>query len=209
MRSLAVLVLCLMAWLSPGEAKAQALWVQPVPMFLLGPDLKESLTHFELRSLSAGANIPVLGKQLVLELQLAPGAAQGTCGKTWFWGGWVAAGVLFPLGRSSTDGFFIQPKVTASYFDQTREGDSCLDAQTVRWSSGEFGLGVDVGFQATLGPFYVAPVIGAYLAECVNCPPGTTPLAAYSPYVGGEAGERLSHLTFGFNLNLLRLGLTF
>jgi len=209
MRSLVMFVVMMGLWLFPDEAKAQAVWVQPAPMFLLGPSLKESLANFQLRSLSAGANIPVLGKELVVELQLAPGAAQGGCGKTWFWGGWAAVGVLFPLGHSATDGLFIQPKITGSYFDQSREADSCVDATNVRWASGEFGLGVDVGFQATLGPLYVAPVIGAYLAECINCPANSTPLASYSPYLAQAVGERFSHVSFGFNLNLLRIGMVF
>lgn len=208
MRSLAFVSLMILAALAPREASAQVLWVQPAPMLLSGPSLQESLTHLQLRALSVGTNVPVLNKELVLELQLAPGAKQGTCGTTWFWGGWASAGVLFPLGKSPTDGLFVQPKLTASYFDQAAEGDNCVDATQVRWSSAEFGLGVDVGFQVTLGPLYAAPLLGVYVGECVNCPPQTTPLTPYTPYLG-KAGDRLNHLTFGLNLNLLRVGLVF
>ncbi|HLL52090.1 MAG TPA: hypothetical protein VK447_01005 [Myxococcaceae bacterium] len=208
MRFLVVLTLMLAALL-PQKAQAQVVWVQPASMFLMGPSLQESLSNFQLRALSAGANIPVLGKEIVIELTLAPGATPTAC-PTWFWGGWLSAGVLFPLGKSATDGFFVQPKVTASYFDQRQAGGDCVDptATTTRWSSVEWGLGADVGFQATLGPFYVSPLIGATVGQCIDCPAQTTVLTPYTPYLG-KAGERISRLSFGLNLNLLRVGFVF
>src|SRR4051812_33292367 len=83
MRSLKVFLL-LLACLVTGRASAQAVWLQPSPMLMLGPSLKESLEHFTLRSVSVGANIPVMGKALVVEALFVPGEKSSQCGVTKF-----------------------------------------------------------------------------------------------------------------------------
>jgi hypothetical protein len=203
MRPLAVLLL-LAAGLAPAGARAETvIWTQPAPMLLLGPSLQESIQSLRLRSLPVGVNIVTHGKALVLEAIIAPGSRSAECGTTRYWGGWMAAGVLIPLGKSATDGFFIQPKVIATYFNQTNDGSECLDLGQAQWSTFEWDVGVDLGYQLTLGPLYVAPVIGVFAGQCFNCAEGALPTA---PAFLGDVESQLRRFNVGFNLNLLRVG---
>lgn len=202
MRAFAVPLL-IVAFLLPARAGAEiAVWAQPLPMFLLGPSLQESLQHPQLRSFSVGANIATAGKALVVETLIAPGSRTNECGTMKYWGGWASVGLLIPLGKSVMDGFFIQPKIIGTYFNQTNEG-GCVDVANLNWSTAEWDVGVDLGFQVTFGPIYVAPVLGVFAGQCFNCAQSGLPSA---PYFLDDAASGLQRFNFGFNLNLLRVG---
>jgi hypothetical protein len=97
--------------------------------------------------------------------------------------------VAFALtGRGGLDGLFVQPKIHAATYDVGSFGG--LSPAMIA------GGAVDLGYHLTIGPLYLAPVVGLGLSWITleNGSPGTSQPRGLQPY---------------FNATLLRMGLAF
>ncbi len=112
-----------------------------------------------------------------------------------FAGAWMSGGPVFHTGASPLGGFFVSPKVTCGAFFIGRS-QMMFDVL----------VGADVGYQLTVGRFFVAFVVGASVgvgvgdndvwAGPLNLIPVSFVPSAFSPAVG-------------LNLQLVRTGFTF
>jgi len=110
-------------------------------------------------------------------------------------------------GKGPLAGFFISPKVQLSGFQRTFLSQSSFDGLT-------FGaeLGLDLGYQWHLGPFYLALMLGASGGVAIHSPSGLYGLLVQW---NGSSDSITALLprpvtwVFGINANVLRAGFTF
>jgi hypothetical protein len=112
-----------------------------------------------------------------------------------FAGGWVGFGPIFRTGHRALHGFFVNPKLIVGFFAVGPERQ-IFDAM----------VGADVGYQLTLGHFYLAVVLGASL----GVGSGDNDLWA-GPLTAVPLSFPRSGLSVagGLNMQLLRVGLAF
>lgn len=121
---------------------------------------------------------------------------------TLYWSAQVSVGVVIPLGKASTplNGWFAQPKLTglmARPGGDSKENSSRVEAM----------LGVDVGWQKTIGHFYFAPLLGVSAGYAVNR--GTSVVSGTIDDFGRKDGKAHNGFVMAFNLNLIRMGVVF
>jgi hypothetical protein len=159
-----------------------AFWVLPF-WWAIGP-------LFVRSDVSLGATIPFHPrKQAVLEAGAEFGNRTSPNSGTRFNHTMLHAsmGVAFLFAnRGPLRGFFIEPKVYASDYVPDSRGDIAGEITA--------GLELDIGYQYTAGPLYLAPVIGLG--------------AGYTTVLGGTPAQQ-SHVVPLYNLSVLRIGVAF
>ncbi len=185
-----------------------AVWVEPVGAVVVGISAESLLLGF-------GGNI-VVGPSLDVVIE---GAV--TYNSNWWGcstetnGGWIAVGVLWrPWDTEDYGGFFLQPKLRGRFFNTTGGEDQPAvfffpgcEAEPLRGTDGEVGIGLDFGYQWTIGPVYIATVVGGNAGVCINCPGGE--FFDWDIRLFSQRGERATGFTAGINLSLLRVGVAF
>ncbi|OJT26174.1 hypothetical protein BO221_10170 [Archangium sp. Cb G35] len=212
----------------PGEASVprRSVWIQPIGTAFVGLAMGENSAFY----LPLGANLP-LGEDsntsLGVELTVTTGSMRATSeyggggsrAVPNYWRVLAAAGPVLPLARSSRplSGPFLQPKLITNvsyepaygYDDDDHAGGASLELQ----------LGLDVGWQFTVGNVYLAPVLGVSMGYGFNMPgggrstlsggPAFAPSRVFHPEFVGYEPRRGPAPVLGINLNLLRLGSAF
>lgn len=182
-----------------GEPLAEphaAVWIEPPGTVLLG------LTG--IFYLPVGVNVPITQRlELVAEVTPLGYRAFGCTNNCQeYLGGYLALGALVHDGDLRLNGLFYQPKVVLAYFDETSVSQ---DLPTFKYPPQvEYTVGLDVGFQFTIGRWYSALVVGLRAGYATDLPLGF----ASEPLWGYHQGPRADGFFWGFNLNLLRLGYT-
>ncbi len=122
-----------------------------------------------------------------------------------FQGFWVTFGGLYhPFAGQWTRGFFVQPKLMFSSFDEQAFSHSPTANPTdFGGTSRQLHLGADIGYQLVLGYIYAAVAVGVSGGYCSNC--GTD---RFAPMWGHPTG-RADRFNVAYNVNLLRLGTVF
>lgn len=211
---------------APSEATAprRSFWVQPLGTAFMGLVLREDSALY----LPLGANLP-LGEgsstSLGVELTVMTGAmraayehqvsSNGVVPR--YWRVLAAAGPVFSLSGRPLSGPFVQPKLfTNLSYEPEYESDESRHTGGV---SVELHLGLDLGWQFTLGSLYIAPVLGASVGYGFNLPGGGTstlsgspsfePSRVLAPRLVGFETKRGAAPVVGVNLNLLRVGAVF
>lgn len=109
-------------------------------------------------------------------------------------GTWLSLGPLFHSGTKALNGLFLSPKLVVGVF---KAGENVF---------GSICVGADVGYQATVGPVYLALVIGVSIGLGINDNDGFAgPFADFFTPLPGRGAM----LAFGLNLQLFRLGWVF
>lgn len=109
-------------------------------------------------------------------------------------GTWLSLGPVFHSGTKGLNGLFLSPKLTVGVF---RTGETLF---------GNVSVGGDVGYQVTVGPVYLALVIGISIGLGINDNDGFAgPFADFFT----PPPARGATLAFGINLQLFRLGWVF
>ncbi|WP_146209581.1 hypothetical protein [Vitiosangium sp. GDMCC 1.1324] len=213
---------------NPGPSQAavprRSFWVQPIGTAVMGLALREDSALY----LPLGANLP-LGEDsstsLGIELTVMTGAmraayehqvsSNGVVPR--YWRVLAAAGPVFSLSGRPLSGPFVQPKLfTNVSYEPEYDSD---EARHTGGTSVELHLGLDLGWQFTVGPVYIAPVLGASVGYGFNLPGGGTstlsgrpsfePSRVLAPRFVGFETKRGSSPVVGANLNLLRVGAVF
>lgn len=200
---------------APIEASAprRTFWVQPIGTAILGL-IPNSAFYLPL-----GAHLP-LGEgsstSLGVELTLTTGSMRSSHEFTStrpipdYWRVLAAAGPVFSLSGRPLSGPFVQPKLITHF---SYEPDYIAgDFVSVGGLSAELRLGVDLGWQFTVGNLYLAPVLGVSAGYGFNMPrvgENLEPSRVLHPQLVGYSAKRGTAPVLGVNLNLLRIGAVF
>lgn len=197
---------------APEEARRYAVWLQPVGTAAFG-----LATNVRFLYLPIGANLPLtekVGLGLELTYVSGPMSPDGTFfndSTGTFWRVLASAGPVLSPGGKHLAGFFLQPKLLANVAHETDYASSSTPHQG--GTSVALQVGLDIGWHYTVGPLYLAPVLGASFGYGFNhsVSPGAPlqPLRLLSPNFGAYSPQRGSGPSFSINVNLLRMGLTF
>ncbi len=202
---------------APLEASAprRVVWVQPLGSAALGLGLLGNSAFY----LPVGMNLPLgesTSTSLGLELTLTMGSIRasnhspGDRAFPNYWRVQAAAGPQFSLSGRPFSGFFVHPKLITHYSYEPAYGFG--DNEHAAGSSVELRLGVDVGWQFTVGDFYIAPVLGLSAGYGFNLPKAgdaLEPSRVLPPEFVGYSPRRRDAPVLGLNLDLLRVGTVF
>lgn len=194
-------------------APRRAFWVEPVGAAILGLGPLDLSAFY----LPIGVNLPLsetTSTSLGVELTLTTGPMRDANHRNWdgprYWRVLAAAGPVFSLSGRPLSGLFVQPKFITHYSHEAGYGFG--DSEHTAGSSLELRLGLDVGWQFTLGDLYLAPMLGLSAGYGFNMPlvGGATELSrVLPPYFMGYSPRRGNAPVLGLNLNLLRVGAVF
>lgn len=208
MSSSAIRALLFAVLLSPvasaQEASAPrrfAIWTRPVGMSLAafgGPLV-----------LPLGVTLPVNDRTVHLEATWVSSSASRCpdCGD--YWQLWFSAGSVLPESEVSLNGFFFHPHLLGAISnDAGAPIDTLPDGSRVGHLAGlgaELDVGVDAGYQLTVGPLYLAASLGGSAGYCFNCG-ATGPTMLLGPAMWGGSLTRGNRFVWSPGLNLLRVG---
>ena len=178
-----------------AEPRGAALWVEPLGTVALGVEAAFYMPF--------GLSVPMTDHaELVFELTPA-GRNDLFCepDECWnFWGGYLGLGATFHLGSERLNGLFVQPKLVYGGFYRWYPSLPNISFPSLPPQL-ELSLGVDIGYQWTLGPFYIAPALGASVGYGWNVPSGLFP----EPIMDWSLKHFSNRLIWGMNVNLLRV----
>jgi hypothetical protein len=202
--ALVALALCA----SPESAAAPriAVWIQPAgTLYAAEESVRLGRGVFYL-PLGATLALPRLPIELAAELTLTAGSEILPNASRGFFGGLLSVGPAFRLSSQPFSGFFIQPKVIASFVSQSATVPLSYP-YFGSGSMGEIGLGIDVGYELRFGWLYLAPVVGANISLASGQGAPLSSLYAFRPLFAGIDPEQTAAIVYwGVNLNLLRIG---
>ncbi len=190
------------------RAYSAMVWLQPVGLVFGLTRANEPGTRGRpMLYLPIGADASV-NRQLDLVAEFTLNIGHDSCDlgncRT-YQGWWVTFGANWrPFDGQWVKGFFVQPKLIFSQFDeQTFKMSPSLPPVDFGGTSRQLHLGADVGYQLVLGRLYFALLVGVSGGYCANC--AENRLAP----MWGYATSRSNRFTVGYNLNLLRMGWVF
>jgi hypothetical protein len=211
---------------APTEAPAarRSVWIQPIGTAFVGLAMRENSAFY----LPLGANLPLgdnPSRSLGVELTVTTGSMAstyeyrggGSRSAPNYWRVLAAAGPVYSLSGRPLSGPFVQPKLLTNFSYEPEYGYG--DYDHAGGASLELHLGLDVGWQFTVGSVYIAPVLGLSVGYGFNMPgggrrtlsggPAFVPSRVLHPEFVGYEPMRGPAPVLGINLNLLRLGTTF